>query len=174
MLRACCIALITLSAMQAEAKTKQICYGVEAYEGKTMDALSAFGMVTLEKTKVRDVLEVSGQLKAERSEFGALRVKGHAVLEDCVVRKKSSVQGLLEATRCHFHDTLKLCSERIVFDSCAVTSLTITEGGKEQVVELKGDTKVTGTIKFESGHGIVLKDATAEFTGELVGGVLKS
>lgn len=174
MFRAVCIATLILATTQMEAKTKQVSYGMEEYSHETLDALQVFGAVRLTSTKVRDQLEVNGQVNAENCEIGKLRVRGHAVLDNCVVRKKSNIQGFLEVSKCRFLDTVTVYTEHLILESCTITALHISDNGGEQMLELKGDTKITGTIKFESGRGIVVKDPTAEFKGELIGGILKS
>jgi len=165
------VALLLVS--QVEGKIKHVSYGMEEYHGESIESLQGYGIVRLEDSKVITSLEVDGQLKGERCEFGKVKVNGHAILDNCLVKKRILVQGMLEAVNSKFLDVVVVASEHTVFDGCNLVSIHVRESGKEEVVELRGGTKLTGTIKFDSGHGIVLKGPHTEFSGKVVGGVVK-
>ena len=167
------LAVAVLVVGQVEGKVKETVYGVEAYSGEKLEALQVYGTIRLDDCKVMDSLEVNGELRAVGSEFGRVKVNGYGVVENCLIKKKVAVQGLFEATNTKFLDKVILFSDRVVFDSCTIDSLQIRESAQDEVVELKGSTKVNGTIKFDSGRGTVIKGADVEFAGKLIGGAFQ-
>ncbi len=158
---------------ELSSKTKQISYGIEEYGQEKLLSLQGFGIVKLQGTKVVDSLEVNGELDAHGCELGRVKVNGYGLLENCLVKKRVVVQGVLEATNTQFYDQVVLASEQTIFENCSLAGIQVRESGKDEIVELKGKSIVSGAIKFDSGRGIVIKGSEVEFSGKLIGGTFQ-
>lgn len=155
---------------------KNINHGSQTYGKETVEEIQANGFVKLDGTRVTDPLQVNGRLKAEDAQIEEMQINGQATLDRCLVKQKSVVCGALVATNSKFADELSVSSERVVFNSCALTSLHILRvGGYQgvQVVELRGKTRIDGPITFDSGNGEVIADPDTEITGGVIGGKIR-
>lgn len=151
-------------------------FGKAYYGNESVDAIDMSGNLSLDGTKVTKRLEVDGRLEANGAEIGELRVHGLAVLDGCVVRKQSTVYGRLEATKTTFEEELSVASEHVVFSESSLQSLRMLQTGHKQtvpLVELRGKTKVNGSIVFEGGKGEVIVGSGSEVVGEIVGGTVR-
>lgn len=173
-----CFTMVQLSAEENRSyyMAKNINQGSQTYSKETVEEIQANGFVKLDGTRVTDHLQVNGHLKAEDTQIEEMQINGQATLNRCLVKQKSAVCGELVATNSKFADELSISSERVVFNSCALTSLHIlrVEGYKGvQVVELRGKTRIGGSITFDNGNGEVIADLDTEITGEVIGGKIR-
>ena len=125
---------------------------------------------------VVDTMEIHGKTSLDRCSIGSMEVYGKADLSDCSISKKSTITGFLVAGSSKFLEELTVASDRIVFSSCSLSSLRVieTKGFKNtQVVELKDNTTVNGSIIFERGNGEVILGSNCTITGNIVGGKLR-
>ena len=155
---------------------KGVNHGTQTYGKETVDEIQANGFVKLNGTKVTEHLQVNGRLKAEDAQIEEMQVNGQVTLDNCTVRQKSIVCGALVAISSKFADELSISSERVVFNSCALSSLRILRvGGYQgvQVVELRGKTKINGPITFESGNGEIIADPDSEIMDTVIGGKIR-
>lgn len=151
-------------------------YGTQVYGKETIDEIRVNGFVKLDGTIVSDYLQVNGRLKAEDAQIEEMQINGQATLDYCSLRRKSTICGALIATFSKFAEELSISSERVIIDSCESNSLRILQiGGYRgiQVVELRGKTKITGSIIFESGNGEVVVSPESEITGAIIGGQIR-
>lgn len=157
-------------------KAKDVSHGSLVYGNEMVNRVQSNGFVTLNGTQVTEHLQVNGRLKAEEAEIEAMQVNGQATLDRCSIFQKSSVCGSLIATLSKFSDELSVSSEKVFFDSCTLNTLQIIKvNGYQgvQIVELRGKTKINGSIVFESGNGEIIADPECEITGNIVGGKVR-
>jgi hypothetical protein len=150
---------------------KKVTYGMEEVTGGLFDSFQSYGTIKLTEVKIIDKLDVAGQLEARACEMGRLLVKGKATLYNCQVKKKTEIYGFFRAVATHF-DNLTIASDRVVLEGCTAKNMPLMEGGRPEVVELLGATKVH-SITFASGKGEVLLGPEASVAGKVVGGVVK-
>lgn len=146
-----------------------------SYGKDTINNLDVNGMVKLDGTKITDSLKVNGYLQASKAQIEKMQINGNAILNKCSVNQKSVVRGFLQAKNSSFSDEISIYSENAVFDSCSIKSIFIhdTKSYGKQILELKGKTKVTGTITFEKGEGEVIVGPSCEI-GDVIGAKIKS
>ncbi len=155
---------------------KGVRHGTQIYGKDTVDEIQVNGFVKLEGTKVLDHLQVNGCLKAENAKIEEMQVNGQATLDHCFIKQKSVICGALVATSSQFDNELSVSSERVIFNSCVLSSLRILRvGGYQgtQAVELRGKTKINSSIIFESGNGEVIVDSDSEIIGTVIGGKIR-
>lgn len=151
-------------------------YGIQTYGKQTVATIEHHGNVSLEGTKVTKRLEVFGKLSAKDATIAQMQVFGEATLSHCQVQKKSTVHGMLTATESTFNKELSVATDHLVFTDCTLHGLRVlkSEGHpRMQIVELRGDTKVMGSIIFEGKNGEVLVEPESEIKGKVVGGKLR-
>lgn len=173
-----CFSYFQLSAgdRMATGTGKWASHGNLIYGRETVGTVENNGFVSLNGTKVTEFLQVNGRLKAEDAQIEEMQVNGQATLDRCSVSQKSTICGSLVATLSQFSDTLFVSSEKVVFNSCMLNALRMIKvGGYQgtQVVELRGKTKVNGSIIFEAGNGEVIIDPGCEIIGDIIGGKVR-
>ena len=151
-------------------------HGNLIYGSETVRKVQNNGFVALNGTTVTERLQVNGRLKAEGAQITAMQVNGQTTLDKCSVSQKSTICGSLIAKLSQFSDTLSVSSEKVMFNSCTLNDLHIIQvGGYQgtQVIELRGKTKVNGSITFEAGNGEVIIDPGCEIVGSVIGGKIR-
>lgn len=151
-------------------------HGSQTYGKETIEKIQANGFVKLDGTRVRDHLQVNGRLKAKDAQIEEMQINGQATLDRSLIKQKSAVCGALIATDSTFEEELSVSSERALFDSCDLTSLRILRvGGYDglQVVEMRGKTRIKGSITFESGKGEIITDPSVEISDRVIGGKIR-
>ena len=173
-----CFTIFQLSAggnMLISANPK-MSYGNQSYGKETIDEIQANGFIKLDGTKITGYLQVNGHLKAVDAQIEEMQINGRVTLDNCVINQKSNVSGALEATNSKFVEELSISSERVIIDSCSLRSLRISQvGGYHgvQVVEIRGTTKIHGSIIFEESNGEVIVDPDSEIIGSVIGGKIR-
>lgn len=148
-------------------------YGQLNYGKETVQTIEGSGAIKLDSTTVTKVVQVNGSLEANYAEIKQMQVNGQVKLNKCIVEEKSFIAGLLIATQTRFLEEIRVASDETTFDSCSIKSLRImksSDPSKKQMVYLKGQTKVSDSIIFESGNGLVKLDPESEMKVKIKGG----
>lgn len=159
-----------------EEPAKNISSGIVSYSKQNLDSLRTNGFVTLEQCDIKQQLEVNGSLKAIYSKIGSLQTNGYANLLDCTIRSSSQINGFLNAIHTTFSGPLNVASQGVELQNCTTHSIVIQDASwviGSQTLELKGKTKVMGSITFESGKGIVIVSPESSIKGQVLGGQIK-
>jgi hypothetical protein len=125
---------------------------------ETFENLRSLGVLKLNGSTVKSLLEVQGCLIAQSAKLGAIEVVGEVNLTDTTVSQASTITGYLRAQHSTFKAPLILSLYKAVFTASKLGAITIQrqEAFKgKQVIELKQGTTVEGPIIFESGKGEV-------------------
>lgn len=151
--------------------------GYLTYGNETLNSVQVNGFVTLNGTTILQQLQVNGSLSANQAQIGAMIVNGQASLNNCTVKNKSTVAGSISAMLSTFNDEITLDSNNSTFDACTIASIRVRKNKNNAIpptIELKGKTKVSGMITFESGNGQVIASPDSQITSQqLTGGELK-
>lgn len=148
-------------------------YGYQKYGKETLSSIHGNGTVILEGTKISGLVQVNGNLKAEKSAINSLQVNGQTDLHDCVITNTTIVNGSLNADKTKFQNALSVASQKIVLRKCTVDTLTIREVSGytgNQIVDLRSGTRVTGPIVVESGKGEIWISSNSEISEAQVSG----
>jgi hypothetical protein len=121
--------------------------------------LKSSGVLKLNGTTIKNLLEIQGCLIAQGAKIGSMDAGGEVNLTNSVVSQASSISGYLKAQGTTFKGPLTLSLYKAVLTSSKVLgNITVQKQeafkGK-QVIELKQGTVVEGSIVFESGKGEV-------------------
>lgn len=143
---------------------------------ETFENLKSSGVLKLNGSTVKNLLEVQGCLIAQAAKLGSLEAMGEVNLTDSVISQASTVTGYLRAQGTTFRGPLTLSLYKAVFTASKVQgAITIQKQeafkGK-QVIELKQGTIVEGPITFESGKGEVHLYSNSKLYSPLKGGKL--
>jgi hypothetical protein len=158
------------------AAPNQIENGFLNYGNETVNSLQVNGYVNLNGTTITNLLQVNGSLTATQAQIGEMNVQGQASLNNCTVKNKSMVAGSLTALLSSFNDEVTLLSDNSAFDTCSIASIRVrkSQNNVPQIIELKGKSKVTGPITFESGSGQVIASPESQISpASVIGGMLK-
>lgn len=151
--------------------------GYLTYGNEILNSIQVNGFVTLNGTTILQQLQVNGSLSANQAQIGEMVVNGQASLNNCTVKNKSVVAGSLSAMLSTFNDEITLDSNNSTFDGCTIVSIRVRKNKNSAIpptIELKGKTKVSGMITFESGNGQVIASPDSQIsTAKIVGGVLQ-
>jgi hypothetical protein len=146
------------------------------YDKQSLDSIQINGFAQLKETHITKSLKVNGNLIAEKSQIQQMEVRGQATLTHCMVKGEAFVAGTLKAASTMFDGPVILMSNDAVFDACSLRSILVrkTEDKAAQIIELKGKTKISGKITFESGNGEVIVDPKTAITEQqIIGGKIK-
>ena len=150
--------------------------GLAHYGKETLSSLKSNGLVTLEGTTIRGVLDVNGKLEAQEATIGSLDVNGAVNLTNCQVKGKSKINGFVNATKTTFYDEFNAASQKIVLNDCTASSIVVRNIPwipGSQVIELNKKSKVEGNITFESGTGKVILSEGSVVSGTVTGGEIE-
>lgn len=143
---------------------------------ENFDAVDSGDHFEKDDTNPPDVLSTDhDNLCGVRSEFKKrVIVKGIAILDRCIMKKKVISYGTLKANATDFLRDLIIRSGAATLNSCGLTDLYIQDHDPQSPIEviLDGYTVVHGSIIFESGKGKVYKSSNTCILGEVVGGEL--
>ncbi len=126
---------------------------------ETFENLKSSGVLKLNGSTIKNLLEVQGCLIAQAAKLGSIEALGEVNLTNSVISQASTITGYLRAQKTTFKGPLTLSLYKAVFTASKVLgNITIQrqEAFKgKQVIELKQGTIVEGSILFESGKGEV-------------------
>lgn len=157
-------------------------------KSKLTQSLTSMGDADIKDSQLQDGT-FNGKTEIEKSTFaGSFKSSGDTELESVSIAGQTEVNGNTKVKKSTFGDTVTLSGEfeakdstfkaiiaeidKMELDNCKAESILIKKSNdatKQQIVELKGKTDITGSITFESGNGkVVIKDKTVK-TGEIKG-----
>jgi hypothetical protein len=151
--------------------------GTRSYGRETVDMIHFNGCLMLNGTQVSTYAKVNGGLHAKDATIENVEVSGAATLQQCLVKRSASIYGVFSGDHNTFQGDLLVASERVIVRASNAKNMCIgvvPSFKGIQVVELCQGTKVTGTITFQAGQGTVVVDATSQFTGTVVDGVVSN
>lgn len=134
--------------------------------------LSGNGMVTVNGTTITESTIVNGLLKANDAEFGSLQVHGTASLTQCIINDVADFKGSVTASSSHFRNLLDIYSSLSRFVDTTIESnihVHHTDNPK-QIIHLEKNSKVTGDVIFDDGHGEVIVRGKSSISGKVIGG----
>ena len=140
---------------------------------KTYETVDCEGILKLNGSTIKKNLQVNGSLIATFANIQALDASGEVNLRSSIVSEESSIHGYLRAQSTSFKAPLTLNGRKAVFTNSKLSSITVKEehGFKaKQVIELKQNSIVDGSIKFNSGKGEVHIYPGCKITGTVTGG----
>lgn len=143
---------------------------------ETFENLKSSGVLKLNGTTVKHLLEIQGCLIAQAAKLGSIEATGEVNLTNSLVFQASTINGYLRAQGTTFKSPLTLSLYKAVFTSSKILGgITVQrqEAFKgKQVIELKQGTVVEGPIVFESGKGEVHLYPGAKVYSSIEGGKL--
>lgn len=149
--------------------------GFAHYGKETLSSLGVNGSLTLEGTRVKGPVEVNGRLDAQDATIGSFDVNGSASFSNSQVASPSKVNGFFSAVSSQFQGEVTASSQKISLNNSTASSIVVRDIRwlpGSQTVELSHNSKVTGTITFESGKGkVILSEGSV--VGNVVGGEIE-
>jgi hypothetical protein len=142
---------------------------------ETFENLKSSGVLKLNGTTIKQLLEIQGCLIAQAAKFGSIEAIGEVNLTNSVVSSASTISGYLRAQGTTFKGPLTLSLYKAVFTASKLGAVTIQrqEAFKgKQVIELKQGTVIEGPIIFESGKGEVHLYPGSKIYSSIEGGKL--
>lgn len=157
-------------------------------KSKLAESLTSMGDADIKDSELQDGT-FNGKTEIKKSNFaGSFKSNGDTELESVSIAGQTTTNGNTKVKKSTFGDTVTLSGEfdaedstfkaivaeveKMELNNCKAESILIkkgTDATKQQIVELKGKTDITGSITFESGNGkVVIKDKTVK-TGEIKG-----
>jgi len=135
------------------------------------DSLDANGAVEIKDFTIKGAAKINGRLEAKGVTVGSLSISAKMMsLDDCIVEGDILVrakQGARGATGWMTKATNWVGSWFGGGDKAAA------EEAKGEMLYLKGDTDVRGSITFESGVGVIEKGSKAKIGGKVTGAEVK-
>ncbi|MBS0647920.1 MAG: hypothetical protein JSS10_01690 [Verrucomicrobia bacterium] len=171
------LALLMATCCLYAQSANQSAEGYLTYGNEILNSVQVNGFVTLNGTTILQQLQVNGSLSAHQAQIGEMMVNGQASLNSCTVKNKSTVIGSLSAMLSTFNNEITLTSDHSAFDGCTIASIRVSKNKNSSIppmIELKGKTKVTGLITFESGNGQVMASPDSQISAaQIAGGTLQ-
>lgn len=171
-LRSLLLALLALSLIaSAFADTTKVT-GSNQYGEVELETIDGTGLIKLNGTTAQ-AIHLTGSLVAQGAQIGMLDIMGEANLKDSTIQNASTVMGSLQATRTTFQNSLSILSQKALFTSSRLESITVKQdmGYKgKQIIELRQGTLINGAIHFESGKGEVIVFPGCQVLGDVTGG----
>lgn len=119
--------------------------------------LSVNGQLLAKGTTVTNQLSVNGNLNAIHLTVRNLDVNGSAVLRNTTVLGHFTMRGGLEIVSSTVENPLNLYSDQAYFVDSTLADIRIHKtSAANQLIHLNKNCHVTGSIVFDSGHGIVI------------------
>lgn len=137
-----------------------------AFEG-----LSIHGSAEISKSNIKNSLIVKGKLQLDESKVGgSLEVDGRANLKDFSVDGPTVINGSLTAKNGTFNGPLTLASKKVQLAGTTLNkNIVMRRHKKEQVLELLQGTVIKGSITFQSGKGVIIKEPGVVVEGKIEG-----
>jgi len=142
---------------------------------ETFENLKSSGVLKLNGSTVKNLLEVQGCLIAQGATLGSLEILGEVNLTNTIVSQVSTISGYLRAQGSTFKAPLTITGYKAVLTASKLASITVQKQESfkgKQIIELKQKTIVEGSITFESGKGEVHLYPGSKVYGPIEGGKL--
>lgn len=146
--------------------------GICCYNKETVESIQVNGVAILDGTKVLKEILVNGRLQATESTLNTVQVQGLVELKNCLVSGETNINGSLIADKTNFSEKLSVASKKITLTDCSASQIVIKEiafFSGTQIVELRGDSCIKGSITVESGKGEVWLFSNSRVLGEVIG-----
>lgn len=174
-------------------RTKKVYQGPQKFRRKTIDydievngptaiIEATVKNVTVEgplraKASTLGVIEVDGPVAMEAVSFRGGRVSGSANIESTSTKKNFEVNGPFRAVSCKLGE-LRVSGPMTILEDTQVRGDIIVgknekNPGAIQVLVLQEETRIEGSITFESGKGVVKMEDSVKIKGEIIGGVVR-
>jgi hypothetical protein len=150
--------------------------GSDTYGETEVNSLDLLGTYKFNGTKVNEVLKITGNLLTQKATLHEIDAEGDVRLTDSTIASRTQIVGSLQAKGSSFNDTIAFTGQKALFTDCKIKGITIRRDmafKAKQVLELKGNTIISGPIIFEGGGGVVLLYPGSKITGTVTGGVIK-
>ncbi len=148
-------------------------------------SVTVHGPLKFSRLRVENALDVTGPVNGHKGEFGSLKVlgpvdvnyvrtgslqvSGPVTATNIEVSKQTEVFGPLTVTDGHF-ENITVTADTITLENVTAKDITIKPTKEpEQVLILKGNSKISGNILFESGHGVLQHDDQVMIHGTVSG-----
>ena len=137
--------------------------------------LTVNGSAKIKDVTVSESTIVNGSAQLKDTYLGLLTVNGSADLKDVVVKETVAINGSGNFKDCKLND-LKLRGSQFDFkDTLVRGNIHVKTIGimtsKRQLIVLK-DTVVSRDITFDSGNGIIELEGESKITGKVIGGIV--
>jgi hypothetical protein len=150
--------------------------GSDTYGETTVKSLELLGTYKFKGTTVSELLKITGNLVAQKATLHEIDAEGDVKLTDSSVTGPTQVVGSLQAKNSDFQGTLAFTGQKALFTDCKLKGITMRRDAAfkaNQVLELKGNTVISGPVVFEGGGGVVSLYPGSKIMGPVTGGVIK-
>ena len=145
-------------------------YGeVTCGKGST-ETVNANGVAKMNGTEVERHTQVNGSLRAVSAKLGTLTVNGDVILKRSEIRDVVKINGVLNAFKTQFLSSLVILANSGSLKKCELQDITFKKTSTPRQKIKLYDSKVSGSITFDGGDGIVYLCDGSKVTGDIVGG----
>jgi hypothetical protein len=147
----------TKKALPIEEGDKTLAAG-GAFGDVIFDHLTSNGLLKLNGTTVKEMLQVNGTLLTQGAQLNDVEVFGEANLKNSTVANALRVVGTLRAEKSNLKGPLTLTGVKATFIGSQIESIHVVKEPSckgHQIIELKQKTMVNGPIVFDAGKGEV-------------------
>ncbi|KKR96908.1 MAG: hypothetical protein UU47_C0005G0021 [candidate division TM6 bacterium GW2011_GWE2_41_16] len=155
--------------------------GIVTFDGsKAPKDIHISGITKIKNSNLDHNVHADGYCYAYKSTIPSLHVNGRANISSCVIQKETVINGSLYAKATSFNDIVSIKNEQVLFENCAIAAIEMREpaagwifrGTTKQIVRLKKDTHVYGSIVFRQEGGEVWLYDTSSIHGSIIGGTI--
>jgi len=149
--------------------------GSDSYGEVTLESLELLGTIKLNGTTVSKLLKVTGNLIANSAHLHEVEAEGDVKLNHSVLESQVRITGSLQADDSEFCQPLIFIGQKALFSKCKLAGITVRRDASfraKQVIELKNQTIIEGSIVFEGGNGVVFLFPGSKIHGSVTGGKL--
>ena len=146
-------------------------YGNTTCADTSMSDIVVKGKLTATKVKVDNSFAVTGATYASDVVIeGATLIKGEASLKNVTTKSSVTIYGFLHAFDSRFLSKITLHANNAVFNNSTGTDIDVKKNSRtQQFLCLINNSKISGTVTFGSGKGLVYL-AGGSTVGKIVGG----
>lgn len=142
---------------------------VECGQG-TLPSLDVKGTAFLDQTNIMGKTHVVGSLQANHASLNVLFVTGTTSLSDTQVSGCTKMTGSLLAKNSIFKNKITVTSDDTTFDHSSTVDIDVLKNNHSEIVYLKNNSRVAGSVTFESNNGIVMLSSDSKISGSVIGG----
>ena len=137
----------------------------------TISDIKVDGSLFAKKFNVKNSFTVTGMANGNEMDIkGPALIQGEALLEDVTTNMDATIDGLLDASDSHFLAKITLRANKARLNNSTATDIYIEKIiGARQYLCLNNNSKISGTVTFGSGDGVVYLEGGST-VGHVVGG----
>lgn len=131
--------------------------GVMQFIRQNIPNIVSNGRVLIQETTVAESTKVNGMLDVVKSHLNELEINGNIEIKESTVEGSTQINGVLKAFQTTF-SRISISSEAIFLSESKVLQDVIVRPSKEgfkQVLTLERNSRIEGSVIFESGRGEV-------------------